>query len=62
MADLLFKILPNFKNFDLKDQILYLGINDPPVDIQIPNLILYGLVYAVAGYGIAMLVFGRKEL
>ena len=62
VALFLWRVLPNFRNFDLKDQILYLPVNDPPRDVQLPNLILYGMVYAVAGFGIAMLVFGRKEL
>lgn len=62
IAWLLFRVLPNFANFDLKDQILYLAVNDPPSDLQLPNLILYGLMYGLAGYAIAMLVFSRKEL
>lgn len=62
IAWLLFRVLPNFTNFDLKDQILYLAVNDPPRDLQLPNLIVYGLMYGLAGYAIAMLVFSRKEL
>jgi hypothetical protein len=55
-------VLPNLRNFDLRDQILYLQPNDPPADVQIPNLIVYGLLFAVAGYGLAWLLFMRKEL
>ena len=58
----LFEILPNLQNFSLRNQILYLQPNDPPRDVMIPNLIVYGLVYAVAGYIIAYWVFRRKEL
>jgi len=58
----LFEILPNLQNFSLRDQILNLQPNDPPRDVLIPNLIVYGLVYAVAGYIIAYWVFRRKEL
>jgi len=58
----LYQILPNLQNFSMKNQILYLQPNDPPRDVQIPNLIAYGLVYAVAGYIIAYWVFRRKEL
>lgn len=62
LAQGLYNILPNLKNFSLKDQILYLQPNDPPKDIQISNLVIYGLLYAVAGYIMAYWVFRRKEL
>ena len=58
----LYQILPNLQNFSLKDQILYLASNDPPRDILLPNLIAYGLLYAVAGYLMAYVIFFRKEL
>lgn len=58
----LYHVLPNLRNFDMRDQILYLQPNDPPADIIIPNLIGYGLLFAVAGYGLAWLLFMRKEL
>ena len=58
----LFQVLPNLQNFSLRNQILYLQPNDPPRDVMIPNLIVYGLVYALAGYLIAYWVFRRKEL
>ncbi len=62
IATALYRILPNLRNFDMRDQILYLQPNDPPADVQIPNLIVYGLLFAVAGYGLAWLLFMRKEL
>ncbi len=62
IASLLYKILPNLRNFDLRNQILYLAPNDPPADVQIPNLILYGLLYGFAGYLLAQVLFSRKEL
>jgi hypothetical protein len=62
VARLLYAILPNLRNFDLKDQILYLEPNDPPAGILIPNLILYGVLYALAGYLLAFWLFRRKEL
>jgi hypothetical protein len=49
----------------LKNYILDLQPNDPlPSEMmdQIPNLVLYGLAYAIAGYLIAYWVFRRKEL
>lgn len=62
MAQGLYNVLPNLKAFSLKDQILYLQPNDPPKDIQISNLIIYGMLYAIAGYVMAYWVFRRKEL
>lgn len=62
LAHYLFLILPNLRSFDLRTQILYLRSNDPPVDVQIPNLILLGLIYAAFGYGLAWALFSRKEL
>ena len=58
----LYLVLPNLDNFSLKDQILSLPINDPPRDTQIPNLVLYGFIYVVAGYIMAYWIFRRKEL
>lgn len=64
-AEWLYNILPNLQKFSIKNYILDLQPNDPlPREIwdQIPNLILYGLAYAIAGYVIAYWVFRRKEL
>ena len=64
-AEWLYNILPNLQKFSLKNYILDLHLNDPlPSEMmdQIPNLILYGLAYAIAGYVIAYWVFRRKEL
>jgi hypothetical protein len=58
----LYHVLPNLQNFSLKDQILYLQSNDPPRDVQIPNLMLYGLLFALAGYVMSYYVFRRREL
>ncbi len=55
-------VLPNLRDFDMRTQILYLQPNDPPADVQIPNLILYGLSFAIAGYLLAWFLFMRKEL
>ena len=62
LAHGLYQILPNLQNFSMKTQILYLQPNDPPKDVQFPNLIAYGLAYAVAGYILAYWIFRRKEL
>lgn len=64
-AEWLYNILPNLQKFSMKNYILDLQPNDPlPREVwdQIPNLILYGLAYAIAGYVIAYWVFRRKEL
>lgn len=64
-AEWLYNILPNLQKFSMKNYILDLQPNDPlpsEVSDQIPNLILYGLAYAIAGYVIAYWVFRRKEL
>jgi len=64
-AEWLYNILPNLQKFSMKNYILDLQPNDPlPAEVsqQIPNLILYGLAYAIAGYVIAYWVFRRKEL
>lgn len=62
VASALWKILPNLRSFDLRNDILNLPINDPPSDIMIPNLIAYGLLYGIAGYALACILFWRKEL
>ena len=62
VADVLWTVLPNLKVFDLKNQILYLQPNDPPMDVQIPNLIFYGVTYALSGFVLAYWLFRRKEL
>ncbi len=58
----LFNVLPNLQRFSLKSQILNMEPNDPPVDLMLPNLVLYGLLYAVTGFIMAYWVFRRKEL
>lgn len=62
LAKYLYDILPNLRSFDLRTQILNLPLNDPPTDIMIPNLIAYGLAYAISGYLLALLLFYRREL
>jgi hypothetical protein len=62
LAYALYVTVPNLQQFSLKNQILSSQPNDPPMDMQIANLILYGLAYAFSGYLIAYWVFRRKEL
>jgi len=58
----LFNVLPNLQDFSLKTQILNGQPNDPPTDVLIPNLMVYGLTYAVAGFIMSYWIFRRKEL
>lgn len=58
----LYYVLPNLQLFNLKDQVLYLPVNDWPRDAMIPQLILYGVVYGLSGYLMAYWIFRRKEL
>ena len=62
IAQALFYCLPNLQSFSLKNQILNSPVNDPPADVMIPNLILYGICWAFAGYVLAYWIFRRKEL
>lgn len=62
IAQLLFNVMPNLHDFDLRTQILNAPINEPPVDAQIPQLIIYGILYALTGYILALWLFHRKEL
>lgn len=62
VAKVLYAILPNLRSFDMRTQILYLQPNDPPADVQVFNLLLYGSLFAVAGYLLAWFLFMRKEL
>lgn len=58
----LYNVLPNLDRFNMRNQILYLEPNDPPADVLIPQLVVYGLLYAIAGYIIAYWIFRRREL
>ncbi len=58
----LYQVLPNLQLFNLKDQVLYLQVNDAPKDAMIPQLIIYGLAFGLAGYLLSYWIFRRKEL
>jgi ABC-type transport system involved in multi-copper enzyme maturation permease subunit len=62
VAKRLYDILPNLQSFSLRTEILYLAPNDPPKDVMIPYLIVYGLAYGLAGYLLAFWLFRRREL
>ncbi|HPU96334.1 MAG TPA: ABC transporter permease subunit [Candidatus Hydrogenedentes bacterium] len=62
IAGILYDVLPNLQNFSLRNQIVNGMPNDPPTDVMIPNLMAYGLIWAVGGFLLAWLIFWRKEL
>jgi ABC-type transport system involved in multi-copper enzyme maturation permease subunit len=62
VAEWLSAVLPNLQYFSLKNQILHSAVNDPPAEVQIPNIIAYSIVYAFAGYVMAYWIFRRREL
>ncbi|HPO16127.1 MAG TPA: ABC transporter permease subunit [Candidatus Hydrogenedentes bacterium] len=62
LAYALYNVLPNLMHFDLKDQIINRAPNDPPTDVLIPNLIAYGLLYAITGFIMSYIIFRRKEM
>ena len=62
IAYVLYNVLPNLQNFSLKTQILHGQPNDPPVDVMIPALIIYSIVYALPGFFLSWLLFFRREL
>ena len=58
----LYQVLPNLKLFSLRNEIVNDLPNDVASNIQIVNLIPYGLVYAISGYIMAYWIFRHKEL
>ncbi len=62
IAQGLYITLPNLQNFSLKTQILNSQPNDPPTDVLITQLMIYGVVNAAVGFALAFWIFRRKEL
>jgi ABC-2 type transport system permease protein len=62
IAKMLFYVLPNLSDYNLKDQILYKAPNDPATIELFPNLVVLALIYAFAGYALAYWIFRRREL
>ncbi|HOQ33546.1 MAG TPA: ABC transporter permease [Candidatus Hydrogenedens sp.] len=62
IAYILWNVLPNLQRFSLKTQIINSQPNDPPTDVLIPQLVLYGLIYAVCGYILAYWIFRKREV
>lgn len=59
LIDFLYYALPNFRNFDLKDRVVY---GDPVSALDLAWLTGYALAYVGATLGATVLAFQRKEL
>jgi len=62
IAQGLYICLPNLQSFSIKNRLLNSQPNDPPADVLIPNLIVYGLCWAFSGFVLSYWIFRRKEL
>jgi len=62
IASGLYYVLPNLQSFSIRTQVVYGGVNDPLIIDYLPNLISYGLLYALAGFFLAYWVYRRKEV
>lgn len=59
LIKLLYYALPNFRNFDLKDRVVY---GDPVGAGDLAWLTLYAAAYSGAAVAVAVLAFSRREL
>jgi len=59
LINLVYYALPNFKNFDLKDRVVY---GDPVTALDLLGLTGYALAYVGLTLSLTTLVFQRKEL
>ena len=58
----LYHMLPNLKSFSLRNQIVFSQPGDMPQMSQVSSLLLYSLIFSVAGFVLAYWIFRRKEL
>jgi ABC-type transport system involved in multi-copper enzyme maturation permease subunit len=58
LMDLLYYVLPNFGNFDIKEQVVY-GIQVSPEFVGFA--LLYGVVYVTLALSAATLIFERRD-
>ena len=59
LINLLYYALPNFKNFDLKDRVVY---GDPVTALDLLELTAYALAYVGLALSVTTLAFQRKDL
>jgi ABC-type transport system involved in multi-copper enzyme maturation permease subunit len=58
----LYHLLPNLRSFSLRNQIIYAQPNDVVAISQVAPLILYSLIFSVAGFTLAYWIYHRREL
>lgn len=59
---LLYLVLPDLSNFNLRDQLIHLQPNDPRIGVIMWRLVLYALANVAVGILIAHMLFRRKEV
>ncbi len=59
---LLYLVLPDLSNFNLRDQLIHLQANDPRIGVIMWRLVAYALAHVAVGILIAHLLFRRKEV
>jgi len=59
LIDVLYYGLPNFRNFDLKDRVVY---GDSVATADLAWLTLYAVLYGSLALGLALLAFRRRDL
>ena len=59
---LLYLVLPDLSNFNLRDQLIHLQPNDPRIGVIMWKLVAYALANVAVGILIAHMLFRRKEV
>jgi hypothetical protein len=59
LIDVLYYGLPNFRNFDLKDRVVY---GETVAAADLGWLTLYAILYGSLALGLALLAFRRRDL
>jgi len=62
LIKLLYLVLPDLSNFNLRNQLIHLQPNDPRIGITMWTLILYALANVAVGILITYALFRRKEV
>jgi ABC-type transport system involved in multi-copper enzyme maturation permease subunit len=58
LARTLYLVLPNFRNFDIKNHVVY---GDPVSMLDLGGIALYGLVYGAIVFGLALTAFRKRD-
>jgi ABC-type transport system involved in multi-copper enzyme maturation permease subunit len=62
LIKLLYLVLPDLSNFNLRDQLIHLQPNDPRIGVIMWRLVAYALANVAVGILIAHMLFRRKEV